>query len=76
MPGKLRITYRKSSIGYPQRQKDTIRLLGFHKLYSTIEKDDTPSIRGMVQRVAHLVQVEEVPDGTIPGESGATAKGV
>lgn len=70
MPGRIRITYRKSSIGYPKRQKETIRALGFHKLYSTIEKDDTPSIRGMVQRVAHLVQVEE-----IPGESGATATG-
>lgn len=70
MPGRIRITYRKSAIGYPKRQKDTIRSLGFHKLYSTIEKDDTPSVRGMVQRVAHLVQVE-----TIPGESGATATG-
>lgn len=70
MPGRIRITYRKSAIGYPQRQKDTIRSLGFHKLYSTIEKDDTPSVRGMVQRVAHLVQVEAVP-----GESGATATG-
>ena len=70
MPGRLRITYRKSSIGYPRRQKETIRALGFHRLYSTIEKDDTPSVRGMVQRVAHLVQVEE-----IPGESGATATG-
>ena len=70
MAARLRITYRKSAIGYPQRQKDTIRALGFHRLYSTIEKDDTPSVRGMVQRVAHLVQVEEVP-----GESGATATG-
>ncbi len=66
--GKLRITYRKSAIGYPQRQKETIRALGFHKLYSTIEKDDTPSIRGMVRHVAHLVQVEE-----LPGESGSAA---
>lgn len=70
MPGRLRITYRKSSIGYPRRQKETIRALGFHKLYSSIEKDDTPSVRGMVQRVAHLVQVEE-----ISGESGVTATG-
>ncbi len=66
--GKLRITYRKSAIGYPQRQKETIRALGFHRLYSTIEKDDTPSIRGMVRQVAHLVQVEE-----FPGETGAAA---
>ena len=69
MAAKLRITYKKSSIGYPQRQKDTIRALGFHKLYSTIERDDTPTIRGMVKHVAHLVRVEEV------SESGATATG-
>ena len=67
---RLRITYKKSAIGYPQRQKDTIRSLGFHKLYSTLEKDDTPSVRGMVQRVAHLVTVEELPD-----EAGATVAG-
>lgn len=70
MPDRLRITYRKSAIGYPRGQKDTIRALGFHKLYSTIEKADTPSVRGMVQQVAHLVTVE-----TIPGDSSAAATG-
>ena len=69
---RLRITYRKSAIGYSQRQKDTIRALGFHKLYSTLEKDDTPSVRGMVQRVAHLVTVEEIADE--PGVSAAGDK--
>ena len=67
---RLRITYKKSAIGYPQRQKDTIRSLGFHRLNSTLEKDDTPSVRGMVQRVAHLVTVEELPDA-----SGVTTAG-
>ena len=67
---KLRITYKKSAIGYPQRQKDTIRSLGFHKLYSTLEKDDTPSVRGMIERVAHLVTVEKIAD-----ESGVSAAG-
>ena len=67
---RLRITYKKSAIGYPQRQKDTIRSLGFHRLYSTLEKDDTPSVRGMIQRVAHLVTVDEIPDasGVAAGE--------
>ena len=69
MAGKLRITYKKSAIGYPQRQKDTIRALGFHKLNNSIEKDDTPTVRGMIERVAHLVRVEEV------SESSATAMG-
>ena len=67
---RLRITYKKSTIGYPQRQKDTIRSLGFHKLYSTLETDDTASVRGMIQRVAHLVRVEEIPDA-----SGVAAAG-
>ena len=67
---RLRITYQKSAIGYPRRQKETIRSLGFHKLYSTLEKDDTPSVRGMIQRVAHLVTVEEIPDA-----SGVAAAG-
>jgi len=66
---KLRITYYKSSIGNPQRQKDTIRAMGFHKLNSVIERDDTPTVRGMIKRVAHLVRVEEV------SESGAAATG-
>ena len=66
---RVRITYKKSAIGYPQRQKDTIRSLGFHKLYSTLEKDDTPSVRGMIRRVAHLVTVEEIPNA--PGVAAA-----
>jgi large subunit ribosomal protein L30 len=57
---KLRITYSKSSIGYKKDQKGTIRALGFTKLNQTVEHDDNPAIRGMVQKVSHLVTVEEV----------------
>ena len=57
---KLRLTYKKSAVGYPMRQKNTIRALGFHKLYSTIEKEDCESIRGMVNSVSHLVRLEAV----------------
>ncbi|MEZ4519592.1 MAG: 50S ribosomal protein L30 [Chloroflexota bacterium] len=57
---KLRVTYTKSAIGYTERQKATIRALGFRKLNQTVEHDDTPDIRGMVNRVSHLVTVEEV----------------
>ena len=67
---RLRITYKKSAIGYPQRQKDTIRSLGFHKLYGALEKNDTPSVRGMIQRVAHLVTVEELPDASSIATTG------
>ncbi|MBK8902835.1 MAG: 50S ribosomal protein L30 [Anaerolineaceae bacterium] len=57
---KLRITYSKSSIGYKKDQKGTIRALGFTKLNQTIEHEDNPAIRGMVNKVSHLVTVEEV----------------
>ena len=60
MAKKLRVTYAKSAIGYKQDQKDTIRALGFKKLNQTVEHDDNPVIRGMVNKVSHLVQVEEV----------------
>jgi large subunit ribosomal protein L30 len=57
---KLRITYKKSSIGYKKDQKGTIRALGFKKLSQTVEHEDTAVIRGMVNKVSHLVTVEEV----------------
>lgn len=57
---KLRITYKKSAIGYTVRQKATIKALGFTHLYQTVEHDDTPAIRGMINAVSHLLTVEEV----------------
>lgn len=57
---KLRITYKKSAIGYKVDQKGTIRALGLRKLHQVVEHDDTPTIRGMVKKVVHLVEVEEV----------------
>lgn len=57
---KLRVTYSKSAIGYTVRQKATIKALGFTKLNQTVEHDDTPVIRGMINKVSHLVTVEEV----------------
>ncbi|HSJ52220.1 MAG TPA: 50S ribosomal protein L30 [Anaerolineae bacterium] len=57
---KLRITWVKSSIGYSRRQKGTIRALGLRNLGDVIEQNDTPVIRGMIDKVNHLLQVEEV----------------
>ncbi|NCF66186.1 MAG: 50S ribosomal protein L30 [Chloroflexi bacterium] len=57
---KLLINYKKSAIGYDQRQKDTIKALGFRKLNQTVEHRDSPEIRGMIKRVSHLVAVREV----------------
>ena len=60
MASKVRITYKKSSIGYQKDQGRTIRALGLRKLNSTVEHEDTPVIRGMIRKVKHLVSVEEV----------------
>lgn len=57
---KLRITYSKSSIGYKEDQKRTIKALGFSKLNQIVELNDTPAVRGMIHKVNHLVTVEEV----------------
>ncbi len=56
----LRITYSKSAIGYTERQKATVKALGFKRLYETIEHEDSPVIRGMINRISHLLTVEEV----------------
>ncbi len=58
--GQLRITWKKSAIGYSQRQKRTVRALGLKRLNHTVEHEDTPSIRGMVAAVQHLITIEEV----------------
>ncbi len=55
----LRITLIKSPIGYSERHKATVKALGLHRLHQTIEQPDTPAVRGMIAKVAHLVKVEE-----------------
>ncbi len=55
---RLRVTWVKSGIGYPVDQKRTIKALGFRRLNQSVEHDDTPSIRGMLHKVKHLVKVE------------------
>ncbi|HLT18299.1 MAG TPA: 50S ribosomal protein L30 [Thermomicrobiales bacterium] len=56
--GTLRITYVKSVVGYADDQAQTIRSLGFTRLNQTVEKPDTPDVRGMINKVSHLVVVE------------------
>ncbi|MBQ9238874.1 MAG: 50S ribosomal protein L30 [Treponema sp.] len=60
MAGKLKITLKKSTIRQKQDVKATVRSLGLRKLNSCVEQEDTPSIRGMCRRVAHVIKVEEV----------------
>ncbi len=59
MASKLRITWVKSGINQKADQRRTIRALGLRRLGQTVEHDDTPSIRGMITKVRHLVTVEE-----------------
>ena len=60
--GKLRVTWRKSAIGYKQDQKRTIGALGLSRLGQVVEHADTPSVRGMIRKVEHLVTAEEIED--------------
>jgi large subunit ribosomal protein L30 len=71
---KLKVTQRRSVIGRPRDQKDTVRRLGLKRINDSIVKDDRPEIRGMIGKVSHLVTVEEVAG--VQGESGPSeAKG-
>jgi large subunit ribosomal protein L30 len=57
---KLKVTQRRSVIDRPKDQKVTVRRLGLHRINDSVVKDDTPSVRGMIAKVHHLVEVEEV----------------
>jgi large subunit ribosomal protein L30 len=56
---KLNITWVKSGIGYEEDQKRTLKALGFHRLNEVVVKEDSMAIRGMINKVRHLVKVEE-----------------
>jgi large subunit ribosomal protein L30 len=56
---KLRITWVKSGIGYAKVQRRTLKALGFNRLNQTVTHDDSLSVRGMINKVRHLVKVEE-----------------
>ncbi|MFH0882999.1 MAG: 50S ribosomal protein L30 [bacterium] len=57
---KLRITWVRSTIGRIENQERVIRALGLRKLNQSVVHDDSPIIRGMVNKVPHLVKVENV----------------
>ncbi|MCC5918425.1 MAG: 50S ribosomal protein L30 [Cryomorphaceae bacterium] len=60
MMAKVKITKVRSTIKRPKRQKDTMIALGLNKMNSTVEVELTPQIQGMINKVNHLVAVEEV----------------
>ena len=55
----IKITLVRSPIGFPIPQKATVRALGLHHLNQTVEHKDTPTMRGMLMKVIHLIRVEE-----------------
>lgn len=57
---KIKVKWIKSGIGYPEDQKKTVRALGLKRLSQSVVKEDTPAIRGMILKVRHLVELEEV----------------
>ena len=57
---KIKVTQRRSVIDRPKDQKSTVRRLGLHRINDSVIKDDTPTVRGMIEKVRHLVTVEEV----------------
>ena len=59
---KLNITWVKSGIGYSEDQKRTLKALGFRRLNQSVTHNDSASIRGMINKVRHLVKVEERAD--------------
>ncbi len=60
MAKKLRIKLVRSPIGYSIKQKRTVAALGLRKLNQMVVRPDNPAVRGMVNRISHLVQVEEI----------------
>jgi large subunit ribosomal protein L30 len=57
---KIRITQVKSKIGKPARQKRTLEALGIRKLNHSVEHEATPQILGMVEKIRHLIKVENI----------------
>ena len=55
---KIKVTWIKSGIGYEESQRRTLRALGFHRLNQSVVHEDTRPVRGMINKVRHLVKVE------------------
>lgn len=60
MPDKIKVTLVKSMIGRPEKHRRVLKGMGLTKRERTVELVDTPATRGMVNKVTHLVKVEEL----------------
>jgi len=70
---RLRVTYRKSAIGYPKDQRATLTALGLRRLHQTVEHESNPAVRGMVFKVRHLVSVDGKPADSPEGSAALAA---
>jgi large subunit ribosomal protein L30 len=59
----LKITLKRSPIGRPEKHRKIIRALGLRKLNHTVTHNDTPSIRGMIHKTSHMIEVVEASEG-------------
>ena len=57
---QIKVTLVKSPIGYEKSQGETVRALGLRKMHSSVIVKDIPSVRGMINKIVHLVSVEEI----------------
>jgi large subunit ribosomal protein L30 len=71
---RIRVTYRKSAIGYARDQKATVAALGLKRLHQTVEHEDSAPIRGMINKVRHLVSVDGVPADSAEGVAQLNAR--
>ncbi len=62
MERTIKVKWRRSAIGQPEDQRKTIQALGFKRLHQVLHLSDRPEIRGMIDRVSHLVEVMEGSD--------------
>ena len=60
MPGKINVTLKKSMIGRPEKHRKVLRGMGLTKINKSVQLENTPAIRGMIQKVSHLVTAEEI----------------
>lgn len=60
--GRIKVTLVRSTIGFDRRQAEVVRGLGLRRLNHTVERQDVPSVRGMIHKVRHLVRVTDVED--------------
>jgi large subunit ribosomal protein L30 len=59
LPGKLRITLRRSLIGLSPKQEGTVKALGLRRIRQTVEHEDTPTVRGMIKTVSFCLKVDQ-----------------